>query len=390
MPFHTWIPEVAEVAPIPVVAYLPASLDKLLGIYLLARVIKDTFILDNVSKGILLIFGALTIIAAVMMALIQHNIKKLLGYHAVSQVGYMVLGLACATPLGLAAGLFHMVNNAIYKSCLFLGEGNIETRANTSELNQLGGLGKFMPLTFIIVLIASFSISGIPPFNGFVSKWMIYQGLIDLMSFTASGKMKLVILLALVSALIGSGLTLASFLKLNSGVFLGNARKETKEVGGLLLFSPFILALLCILFGLFAFSTILPFIQESAGTFSYLGIWRPTLATSLLILGMLGGFLLYRIMSSKTRTSPSFIGGEELTVTEEAKIGDFYSTIREFPGFKSIYNLAEKKIFDLYEQLRNCSFLFIKLLRYLHNGILPTYLVWCLLGMLGLFFVFFK
>lgn len=389
MPLHTWIPEVAENAPVAVVAYLPASLDKLLGIYLLIRAAKDMFILNDSAKMILLIAGALTVIFAVMMALIQHNIKKLLGYHAVSQVGYMVLGIACASPLGFAAGLFHMINHAIYKSCLFLSAGNVEQKTKTAELNELGGLAKFMPLTFFTTLIASFSISGIPPLNGFVSKWMIYQGLIDFINVTQEQTLKVIAALALVLALIGSGLTLASFLKLNAGVFLGSPKKKTEEVSAAFLFSPLVLAAFCVIFGIFAYSTILPFIQKSIGNFKLTGFWQPGFATALAGLSLIIGIIIFMIAKKKVKLSPSFSGGEELAVNA-VKIEDFYESIREMTIFKTIFNLAEKKVFDLYEVCKGGAFLFVRFLRYLHNGVLSSYLAWCLLGMMGLFYVFFK
>ncbi|MGD2279295.1 MAG: proton-conducting transporter membrane subunit, partial [Candidatus Omnitrophota bacterium] len=113
MPFHTWVPDTAEDAPTPVTAYLPASLDKLLGIYFLARISLDLFQMDTAMNTFLLFIGSVTIVAAVMMALIQHDMKRLLGYHAVSQVGYMVLGIGTGNPIGIAGGLFHMLNHAI-------------------------------------------------------------------------------------------------------------------------------------------------------------------------------------------------------------------------------------------------------------------------------------
>ncbi|MFA6281179.1 MAG: proton-conducting transporter membrane subunit, partial [Candidatus Omnitrophota bacterium] len=390
MPFHTWVPDVAEKASVPVVAYLPASLDKLLGIYLLARIAKDSFVLNDTAKIILLCAGSITIICAVMMALIQHNIKRLLGYHAVSQVGYMVLGIACVSPLGFAAGLFHMINNSIYKSCLFLDAGNIEKRTGTTDLEQLGGLGKFMPLTFITTMIAALSISGIPPLNGFISKWMVYQGLIDFMNSASSPILKLTIALSLMLALIGSGLTLASFLKIISGVFLGNPKKEVKEVGFSLLFAPVILSLLCIIFGVFAYSTILKSLQKITGSFAELGFWQPQLATSLIIIGLIFGVIVFMIMKKKIRTSDTFIGGEALMPEEDVKMVDFYNTIKEMPLLKSAYRLAEEKIFDIYDVLKQIAFFMIRFLRYLHNGVLSTYLVWCLLGVVGLFFYLFK
>ncbi|MGI9321596.1 MAG: proton-conducting transporter membrane subunit, partial [Thiogranum sp.] len=107
VPFHTWVPDFGEKTDAPVSAYLPASLDKLLGIYLLARCVLDLFVLTPAMYLMLMLLGAVTVISAVMMALVQHDLKRLLSYHAVSQVGYMVLGIGTGTAIGLAGGLFH-------------------------------------------------------------------------------------------------------------------------------------------------------------------------------------------------------------------------------------------------------------------------------------------
>ncbi len=175
MPFHTWVPDYVKKAPASSSAFLPASLDKLLGIYLLFRICSDMFQLTGWATLMLLIIGAITIIGAVMLALVQHNYKELLGYHAVSQVGYMIIGIALGSPLGIAAGLFHMVNHALYKSGLFLTAGSVEKQTGKEDLDKLGGLSKNMPITFFTALVCAFSISGIPPFNGFYSKWMIFR-----------------------------------------------------------------------------------------------------------------------------------------------------------------------------------------------------------------------
>ena len=132
-PFHTWVPDYAKDAPASSSAYLPASLDKLLGIYFLARIVNGLFIPGEWMTLLLLILGVATIITAVMMALVQHNYKQLLGYHAVSQVGYMILGLSLGSVIGLAAGLFHMLNHALYKSGLFLTAGSIEYRTGKNR-----------------------------------------------------------------------------------------------------------------------------------------------------------------------------------------------------------------------------------------------------------------
>jgi len=173
IPVHSWIPAISESAPTPVMAFYPAALDKLLGIYFLGLISLSIFKVSHSLSILMLIIGAVTIIISVMMALIQHDLKKLLSFHAISQVGYMVLGIGTGTMVGVIGGLFHMINHAIYKSCLFLGSAVVENRAGTTALDKLGGLARILPYTFISMVIASLAISGIPPLNGFFSKWLI-------------------------------------------------------------------------------------------------------------------------------------------------------------------------------------------------------------------------
>ncbi|MBU4590638.1 MAG: hypothetical protein KKG01_06920, partial [Candidatus Omnitrophica bacterium] len=390
MPFHTWIPDTAKEAPIPVTAFLPASLDKLLGIYLLARLVLNVFILNSFSYALLMVIGAVTIIAAVMMALVQHDFKKLLGYHAVSQVGYMVLGLGTGNPIGIAGGLFHMLNHAIYKCCLFFSGGNVEYKKKTSELDSLGGLAKVMPVTFFTTLVASFAISGVPPFNGFVSKWMVYQGLVE------KGKDGGVLwIFCIVAAMFGSGLTLASFIKLIHAIFLGKATSDKQqgtrdEVGFTMWIPAVILALLCIIFGIFAYIVplkylIIPALSENL---VFIGTWPSMKAALFLLVGLGVGLLIYLSGNFKgVRETTSYIGGEELTEDMRLSGTDFYNTIKELSPLKGIYAKAERKVFDIYEQGKRFAFFFIRIFQYLHNGVLPTYLGWCLLGMLIFLFV---
>ncbi|MDP3788952.1 MAG: proton-conducting transporter membrane subunit, partial [Candidatus Omnitrophota bacterium] len=141
VPLHTWIPEASEVAPVPVAALLITAFDKLLGIYFLARLTLSLFAVE-VNSGIsqfLLVIGAVTIVSAGMMAIVQNNMKQLMAYSSVSQVGYIVLGLGTANPIGIAGGLFHMLNHAIYKSTLFLTAGAVEKKTGTTDLDSLGG-----------------------------------------------------------------------------------------------------------------------------------------------------------------------------------------------------------------------------------------------------------
>lgn len=382
MPFHSWVPECADHAPIPVAAFFPASLDKLLGIYLLFRLCTDVFIVTPNSPAsiLLMAIGSLTIIGAVMAAMVQHNLKKLLSFHAVSQVGYMVLGIGTALPIGMAGALFHMFNNTIYKTCLFLTGGSVEKEANTDDLEHLGGLARMMPVTFASAAIAALSISGIPPFNGFFSKWMIYQGVIEL-SRTSS-----LWIFWLVAAMLGSALTLASFVKFMHAVYLGQASKMTahaKEVHWTMWLPPAILAGFCVLFGIFAYSIPLPLlVLPSVKGLIYAGSWDPFLATCLLAAAFLMGLFIYWLGKEKNTTSrPAYIGGE-LMDAEEVKVSGagFYDTIKEYGPLGLMFKYAEEKLFDIYELGKKLVGFLFEILDILHNGLLHTYMAWMFLG----------
>ncbi len=244
MPFHTWIPDAATDAPLPFMALIPGALEKLVGIYLLTRISLDMFRLDPHSGMSILMMavGAATILLAVMMALIQKDYKRLLSYHAISQVGYMVLGIGTALPVGIIGGLFHMLNNALYKSCLFLTAGAVERQAGTTSLSKLGGLRFGMPVTFVCFVVTAASISGVPPFNGFFSKELVYEAALE------RG------LLFYLAALAGSFFTAASFLKLGHAAFIGKTAgqyQEVKEAPWGMLLPMIMIAFLCTAFGLF-------------------------------------------------------------------------------------------------------------------------------------------
>ena len=314
VPFHSWVPDFGENTDAPVSAYLPASLDKLLGIYLLTRCVMDLFIPTAAMFGVLMLLGAVTLIGAVLMALVQHDLKRLLSYHAVSQVGYMILGIGTGTAIGLAGGLFHMLNNTIYKSALFLCAGVIEKETGTTDLDRLGGLAKLMPVTFLTCTIAALSISGIPPLNGFASKWMIYQGIISSGEGAGPGW-----IIWLAVAMLGSALTLASFVKVLHAGFLCKPsplvqKKQIRENRISMLTPLVVLALLCIVFGVFAFQVPLALMIIPVVPPEIPGIWWSGLATVLLLTAMFVGLLIYLLSmrGGKIRKMRTYIGGEQM------------------------------------------------------------------------------
>jgi formate hydrogenlyase subunit 3/multisubunit Na+/H+ antiporter MnhD subunit len=395
VPLHTWIPDTAEDAPTPVTAFLPASVDKFLGVYLLARMSLDLFVMTPVMYTVLLVIGAVTILGAGMMMLIQQDFKRLLGYCAVSQVGYILLGIGSAHPLGIAGGLFHMVNHAIYKSCLFFCGGAVEQMARTSDVERLGGMARQMPTIFVSFLIAALSVSGVPPLNGFASKWMVYQGIIE----AGKGGGAAWILWLLV-AMFGSALTLAGMMKLVHALFLGqpaSRQHENTDRGGptprVMLIPPLILALLCLVFGIWAYALplkylILPILEQEL---VFPGIWQPTLATVMILVGIGFGLIIYMggRLARTMRESEVFIGGESLDAVPGMRVsgGAFYDTIRDLPGFRRFYGLAENRALDPYQLGTRFTLGLYRVLGFLHNGILSTYLAWCLLGTGILFYV---
>jgi len=383
VPFHTWVPDFARKAPASSTALLPASLDKLLGIYFLFRICTGLFTLSEWITLFLVSIGVTTIIIGVMMALVQHNMKQLLGYHAVSQVGYMVLGLGLGSPLGIAGGLFHMVNHTMYKSGLFLVAGNVEHRFGTDQIEHLGGSARYMPVTFLAAVIFALSISGVPPLNGFASKWVIYQAIIDFGSGTGIANNLWVVWLGL--AVLGSALTLASFIKFLSGVFLGRTIKPANAgiATPLMLVPVSILALICVVTGIFATPWVLPrIIQPLTTGFEYQGIWQSSQVALLVLVSMVVGVLIYLAGNiKKFRTEDSFIGGERDQDVTRVSVLDFYKTISQAPFFRSMYDAASKKWFDVYDIGKGIVLYFSKIAGSAHTGILPFYIAWLISGL---------
>jgi NADH:ubiquinone oxidoreductase subunit 5 (subunit L)/multisubunit Na+/H+ antiporter MnhA subunit len=262
------------------------------------------------------------------MALIQKDYKRLLSYHAISQVGYMILGVGTLVPAGIVGGLFHMINNALYKCCLFLTGGSVEKQAGTTDLNKLGGLWKKMPITFACFTVAALSISGVPPFNGFFSKELIYDGALE-RGF-----------IFYLAAIVGSFLTAASFLKLGHAAFLDKERGDTasvKEAPVSMLIPMIVIAVVCIVFGVWNALPIGSLIQPSVAearlehcNFAHFPM-NPLLVVITIVV-LIGAFLNHMYGTKK--------GGSGLKAAEH---------IHHAPVLSEIYVKAEKRYFDPYD-----------------------------------------
>ncbi|MBN2215082.1 MAG: hypothetical protein JW723_12640 [Bacteroidales bacterium] len=251
MPFHGWLPDAHSSAPSPISAMLSGVVIKAAGLYVIFRLFFNMFEISYVIGIIITVIGTLSMVVGVFLAIGQWDLKRLLAYHSISQMGYVILGVGMGmlilsrngsealAALAITGGLFHLINHAVFKGLLFLNAGSIEYRLNTRDLKHMGGLSASMPLTYSTSLGASMAISGIPPFNGFFSKLIIIVAAIQARYYVLA-------LLAVVVSII----TLASFLKFQRYAFYNtkveHEKKKYRDVPFVMILSMVIMALLCL------------------------------------------------------------------------------------------------------------------------------------------------
>jgi len=239
VPFHAWLPDAHPSAPAPISAMLSGVLIKALGVYALMRIIFNIFGLNQAMLSVLMFLGTVSMIVGVFLAIGQWDLKRLLAYHSISQVGYVVLGLGLGTPLGILGGLFHLFNHSVFKALLFLNSGAVEYSVGTRDLKKMGGLKERMPVSAGTSFIASMSIAGVPPFNGFWSKLIIILAAIQARQFAYA-----------FFAGLASVLTLASFMKVQKCAFFGKLSKnnaDAKEAPVFMRASMIMLAAVCVI-----------------------------------------------------------------------------------------------------------------------------------------------
>lgn len=262
VPFHTWLPVAHPAAPAHISGVMSGVIIKI-GIYGIFRAITLFEINYTVAGKIILAVAAVSGLYGVMMAIVQHNLKKLLAYHSIENIGIigMGIGLGCmakgmglqsVASLAFAGALLHTLNHALFKSSLFFTAGNVYQAAHTLNVEHLGGLFRRLPLTGLYFLIAAVAICGLPPMNGFVSELLIYMGL-----FGSLGNMPALSLLGITASIVAlvliGGLAILCFTKAFGIVFLGESRTELpemKEFGALRSVPLAILAALMLSIGL--------------------------------------------------------------------------------------------------------------------------------------------
>jgi len=301
----------------------------------------------------------------------------------------MILGIGTAVPAGIIGGIFHMINNALYKSCLFLSGGAVEKQAGTTDLNKLGGLWSKMPLTFICFTVTALAISGVPPFNGFFSKELVYDGALE------RGFIFYLIALA------GSFFTAASFLKLGHAAFLGKCSEEHKEVKEASLFMTLpmiILAVICIIFGVYNILPIKYLIQPILGQHLLAGHNFYGMPANAMLVGATIVVLLIALLDHLYGFRKT---GKGLAAADH---------IHYAPGLHQLYDQAEKGWYDPYNIGMWVVNLVVKILywvdraidwfydvlvvkitntcsyciRVAHDGSFSLYIIWALAGMLAM------
>ncbi len=264
VPFHTWLPYAHPAAPSHISGIMSGVMIKI-GIFGILRMITLIKVNYYAAGLIILTFSVISGLYGVMLAIMQHNLKKLLAYHSIENIGIigMGIGIGCIglgngnymlASLGFAGGLLHTWNHALFKSLLFFTAGNVYQATHTLHIEHLGGLIKKMPQTAFLFLIAAIAISGIPPFNGFISEFIIYSGFYNWMHGSMLGPLMAIVFSVLALVLIG-GLALLCFTKAFGIVFLGQARHhfhhEVKEVSILQLLPLYLIAFFIVFIGVF-------------------------------------------------------------------------------------------------------------------------------------------
>lgn len=265
VPLHTWLPKAHPAAPSNVSALMSGVMIKT-GIYGFIRICLDVAGPGPEWWGItILVIGAVSSILGVLYALMEHDLKRLLAYHSVENIGIILLGIGASmmfrghnlpglSALALVAGLYHTLNHAVFKGLLFLGSGSVMHACHTKNMEEMGGLIRSMPYTGLFFLIGSISICAFPPFNGFVSEWLTYQSL--LLGFEAPSLVsKIVSPLGGAALALTGALAAACFVKAFGITFLGLPRsadaRDAKEATPSMLLGMGLLSVLCLVFGIF-------------------------------------------------------------------------------------------------------------------------------------------
>lgn len=392
VPFHTPAADSYTVAPASVSMMFSGMVNKA-GVYGMIRLLYIIFrSMDSTAvQTLLTVIGAVTMFVGVTMALSQHDFKRLLAFHSISQIGYVITAAGLGTALGLTGGLFHAMNHTLFKGLLFLCAGAVFYATGSTNLDELGGLSKRMPKTTICFLVGAFSIAGLPPFNGFASKWMIYQATYEKAVTTGHIGYALVTVVALVVSV----MTLASFIKVTQAVFFGQTPltcRKAKEVPFAMRLPMWIMSVLCLLTGVCYEQVnkylLTPAVKAAFGVTSYidkmmgqgyaaaagvsdilvepakLSLWNPVLWLILFVIVLAAAGIV--IVTGKSSR------GRVLETSSQEVVDGKYATF--FGGEKSTFSQVGGS--DLFWGFRKDWKGYFKVIEGLHSGVVNDYAMW--------------
>jgi len=388
-PFHTWIPDAAQVMPASGFAAMPASLEKVLGIYFLFVLTNQMFVLNDAARIVMFCFGIATVFVAIVPALVEKDLRKVLALTAISPVGFMVCGMGVSEAAGYAGALLYMLTHATYKSAMFFAAGNFEEQTGSSRLDKLVGIARSMPKSGIAFLLAAIAAISLPPTGGFMAKELIFEGTLESRH-----------ILVLVFLALGAILNVAVFSKV---VFIlwarGNGSK--RDAKGACAFPALILGILALIGGFF-------FMRADRLVSGIVGAHEPGLISnvwhfSFLTVVSLAIYTLGFLMYAKSRS------GDKSAV-------ESFEPLRTSPALGPALRMAEQKMFDPYEiGLKVVDFTTRLVFRYVermvdvvgngiidmghwllrpvlsgaHNGIYSNYLCWAVVGFVVVLFILF-
>jgi hydrogenase-4 component B len=433
IPLHTWLPQAHPAAPSHVSGVMSGVMIKM-GIYGILRVLMsvqtDLFLIGIIILVISLISGVL----GVMMAIVQHDLKRLLAYHSIENIGIIGIGIglgviglatnnAALSLLGFSGGLLHVLNHSLFKSLLFFNAGSVYQAAHSRNIEQLGGLMKRMPYTAVFFLIGSLAICGLPPFNGFISEYLIYLGMFKSLS-AANLYQSIIVLVSITGLALIGGLAIFCFTKAFGIVFLGGPRTENSanagEVRKIMIYPQFIIIGFILLIGLASAYFVQPVFKTVAASFSMADVSMvagPSIKnlTQISILGgifilIITGLLVYRHFHLKTKqveTGPTWgcgytAAGSKLQYTATSYADNYVklanpllhsktvtSDIREdeiFPG-KRHFESHSEDAFKKYLIDKPVSFLLelLKKIAVMQTGQIQHYILYLFVYMLILF-----
>ena len=392
VPFHTPAADSYTVAPASVSMMFSGMVNKA-GVYGMIRLLYIIFrSMDSTAvQTLLTIIGTVTMFVGVTMALSQHDFKRLLAFHSISQIGYVITAAGLGTALGLTGGLFHAMNHTLFKGLLFLCAGAVFYATGSTNLDELGGLSKRMPKTTICFLVGAFSIAGLPPFNGFASKWMIYQATYEKAVTTGHIGYALVTVVALVVSV----MTLASFIKVTQAVFFGQTPmtcRKAKEVPFAMRLPMWIMSVLCLLTGVCYEQVnkylLTPAVKAAFGVTNYidkmmgqgyaaaagvsdilvepakLSLWNPVLWLILFVIVLAAAGIV--IVTGKSSR------GRVLETSSQEVVDGKYATF--FGGEKSTFSQVGGS--DLFWGFRKDWKGYFKVIEGLHSGVVNDYAMW--------------